>query len=188
MLPGPEQRSVTSKDLKIFGFLLIAFAIGLGGIAVWKYQGLLGAAAALTVLTLISLALNTSSSKGRQLLGFLLPATFGVIGGLVHQGFDAWYVAYGVAAVGVALALLVWVSQGFGKVFYNGWMGAAEPIGWTISHLVLGIVFYLVITPIGLIMMLVGRDPMQRKLEPQAATYWQPRQQVTDIKQYFRQF
>ena len=43
-------------------------------------------------------------------------------------------------------------------------------------------------TPIGLVMRAFGWDPMQRKLDPQATTYWLPRQQVTDVKRYYRQF
>jgi hypothetical protein len=41
-----------------------------------------------------------------------------------------------------------------------------------ISPIVLGIVFYLCIAPIGWIMRLVGKDPLRLRFEPDAETYW----------------
>lgn len=41
-----------------------------------------------------------------------------------------------------------------------------------ISPLVLGVLFLLVITPIGLLMRLFGADPLRLKLDPEASTYW----------------
>jgi hypothetical protein len=34
----------------------------------------------------------------------------------------------------------------------------------------------------------LGRDPMQRQFEPEAATYWVEHDPATDPKRYFRQF
>ena len=41
-----------------------------------------------------------------------------------------------------------------------------------VSPVVLGLVFYLCITPIGFLMRLFGKDPMRLRLEPEADTYW----------------
>ena len=62
------------------------------------------------------------------------------------------------------------------------------PIGWVISHLLLSIIYYLLLTPIGIIMRLVGYDPMKRKLEKKRETYWVTRQQVRDPNRYFKQY
>jgi len=62
------------------------------------------------------------------------------------------------------------------------------PIGFVMSYIVMTILFYLVITPIGLIFKIIGRDPMNRRFEPQAATYWVRRHPPADVKRYFRQF
>ena len=71
---------------------------------------------------------------------------------------------------------------------YVVWTAAVFPIGWVMSYVLLGSVFYLVVTPIGLIMRICGRDPMQRKFDPQANTYWQPRTKSKTTDRYFRQF
>ncbi|NBC14464.1 MAG: sxtJ, partial [Gammaproteobacteria bacterium] len=42
------------------------------------------------------------------------------------------------------------------------------------APLVLGLVFFLLFLPIGLVMRLAGHDPMRRKLDPDAATYRVP--------------
>jgi len=49
---------------------------------------------------------------------------------------------------------------------------AAYPIGWLMSQILLAIMFYGVITPIGLFWKIRGRDPLQLRNQPQASTYW----------------
>ncbi len=178
----------SDRDLRTFGWLLLAFAGLVGVIALWKAAALLGAATVLTVAVLVGVALNSGSPRGRQMLGFLLPGLFGCVGGAVAAGAPALVVAGVVWALGVAASVQVWSSPGFAKTVYIGWMSAAEPIGWTISCLIMAMVFYLVLTPMGVVMRKFGYDPMQRKLDPEAASYWEPRKPVTDIKRYFRQF
>jgi hypothetical protein len=41
-----------------------------------------------------------------------------------------------------------------------------------ISPLVLALLFYACITPIGLLMRLTGKDPLRRRLEPEVDSYW----------------
>lgn len=61
------------------------------------------------------------------------------------------------------------------------------PIGWCISLLALGVVFYGLFTPLGLIFKLAGRDLLSRRLQPEADTYWTKKGQAEDIRSYFRQ-
>ena len=62
------------------------------------------------------------------------------------------------------------------------------PIGWLVSHAVLALVYYGILTPIGLVMRLAGRDPLCRKFDPQARSYWIDRPAGREVKRYFRQF
>ncbi len=59
-------------------------------------------------------------------------------------------------------------------------MRAARPIGWTISHVPIAALYYLVVTPIGLAMRPFGRDPLARRFDPDAQSYWTPRRQEAD--------
>jgi hypothetical protein len=62
------------------------------------------------------------------------------------------------------------------------------PIGFVVSHLLMAVVFYGLLTPIALFFKIVGRDALQRRLEPSAKSYWQTRSVVEDRARYFRQF
>lgn len=90
----------------------------------------------------------------------------------------------GAAVVGGTLGVLA--PQALRPIFV-GWLIAAFPIGWTVSHLLLGIIFFCVLTPIGLLLRVLGHDPMQRSVDHDAETYWIPHEQA-EVKRYFRQF
>jgi len=67
-------------------------------------------------------------------------------------------------------------------------MYATYPIAWMVSHLILGVAYYLVATPIGLAMRLFGRDPLRREFDKSAQSYWIARRPNRDNARYFRQF
>ncbi len=67
-------------------------------------------------------------------------------------------------------------------------MVLAFPIGWVMSHAIFAVVFYFVFTPIGILFRLRGRDPMQRRFDPHAKTYWEPHKSKDSPEDYFRQF
>ena len=62
------------------------------------------------------------------------------------------------------------------------------PIGFMVSYVILAIVYYGILTPIGLAMRLAGRDPLCRKFDRSAGTYWVRRPPAVEAKRYFRQF
>ena len=62
----------------------------------------------------------------------------------------------------------------------------AFPIGFVLSHVLMGAIFYLVMTPIGLCFRLVSRDALGRKLEPNRTSYWRDRGPARDPSSYFK--
>jgi hypothetical protein len=62
------------------------------------------------------------------------------------------------------------------------------PIGFVVGHVVAAIVFYVILTPVGWVFRLIGRDAMQRKFDPGAESYWVRRNPPADKRRYFRQF
>jgi hypothetical protein len=90
--------------------------------------------------------------------------------------------ATGAAIAAIGLARPSWV-----RVIYLCLSYATAPIGIVVSLVVLGIVYYVVVTPIGVMMRLLGRDPMQRRADPDAETYWRQRKE-SPSERYFRQF
>ena len=122
-----------------------------------------------------------------RVMGLLLGLFFGLIGGLVHWRTEAHTVAYVLWAVGAVLVVLYYPVPGLPRPLYQGWMFAVFPLGWTVSHVILGVLYYLVITPGGLVMRLFGRDPMRLRLDPEAKTYWIERS-AEGKSSYFSQF
>jgi predicted membrane protein len=54
----------------------------------------------------------------------------------------------------------------------RAWMKLAEILNRVVSPIVLGAIFFVVLTPTALVMRMVGRDAMKRRFEPSARTYW----------------
>ena len=74
------------------------------------------------------------------------------------------------------------------RPIYVVWMLAVYPIGWIVSHVLVGAVYFMVVSPIGLLMRALGRDPLDRDFDASAATYWATRETPTNSQRYFRQF
>jgi Saxitoxin biosynthesis operon protein SxtJ len=177
----------TPRDITWFAVSLLAFFGILGGLAIWKPEALVGGSMILGIAWLVSLIINRDSWH-LQILGVTMPLLFFAIGGSVRAGADPWSVATITWIVGAVLAAMARIWLKFGSLLYSGWMLAAFPVGWTISHVILGITYFLVLTPIGLIMRMMGRDPMQRALDRSAKTYWIKHETPTDAFRYFQQF
>ena len=120
--------------------------------------------------------------------GLLLPVFAAVLGGVLRWLWGLPTVALAVWIGGAALSAVFALIPLLRRPIYLGWTYASYPIGWTVSHFVLGAVFYLVLTPIGLVMRLCGHDPLHRKFDRQAKTYWIVRPKQNDSSRYFRQF
>lgn len=75
------------------------------------------------------------------------------------------------------------------KYIYIAWMGLAFTLGFLMSNVILTLFFYLLVTPIGLLARLFGKDFLARKLDRQATSYWIPCPKETKTSQsYERQF
>ena len=64
----------------------------------------------------------------------------------------------------------------------------AFPIGFVLSYVILGLLFYGVITPAGLVLRLLGKDPMARRRDRSVQTYWIDTQDEKPDSTYLRQY
>ena len=137
---------------------------------------------------LLELNLRPSLRQLRQFAGLVVPLVGLLVVALLVGQFDRPVLAtvLGVATLGLSVCGLVWPHMIW--PVYAAWMVAAYPVGWVLGHVVMAVVFYLLVTPIGLLMRLFGRDPLARRFDPGAASYWKTRRQVDDRSRYFRQF
>ena len=79
---------------------------------------------------------------------------------------------YVLGGLGSALAVLGLTVPTVLLPLYRVWMALAVVLGFIMTRVILTIVYYLVMTPIGLLMRLFGKDPMHRRLDPDASSYW----------------
>jgi hypothetical protein len=86
---------------------------------------------------------------------------------LRHKPWWPWFVWPGTTLVifgAIFPRSLKWV--------YISWMTLAMLMGAVVSTILLTLLFCFVVTPIGLVARLAGKDFLSRKLEPGAASYW----------------
>ena len=75
------------------------------------------------------------------------------------------------------------------KPVYILWMRIAFVLGWINTRLILSILFYLLFTPIGLIMRLFRADPLDRQIAKEKDSYWRKKEKVKfNPINYERQF
>jgi hypothetical protein len=123
----------------------------------------------------------------RQFAGIWL-VFFG--GWAVHQGVMRGHAVAG-AILGIAaltIGLLGLIRPAAVRPIYVGWMVLAFPIGWTVSFLILALVYFGLFTPIGLVFRLIGRDALARTRRVGAPTYWMPKPAPTSLRSYFHQY
>lgn len=112
---------------------------------------------------------------------------FGLLGTYCLWVSGSWTVAAALWTISV-VGLVGWFAPSLIRPFYVVWLAVAMPIGWTISHLLLLAIFYLVFTPIGLILRACGYDPLERRFDRNATSYWHDHDRTTEFDQYFKQF
>ena len=67
----------------------------------------------------------------------------------------------------------------------HAWMKFGQFMHRIINPILMGLVFYITILPTGLILRLLGKDPMRRKFQQDAESYWIEREQRVIDKSFF---
>lgn len=131
---------------------------------------------------------RTPSPRDLRWFGLLLPVFFALVGALVWRRTGSPMGAYVLWTGGALLGGLFACWPASRRRIYVAWMYAVFPIGWTISHLLLAGIYFLILTPIGLMLRLAGRDPIDRRLDRNRSSYWVEHQPADRAKRYLRQF
>jgi hypothetical protein len=126
------------------------------------------------------------SKKELRTFGLCALAFLAIVGWIVFRRSGSAPVGASIAGIGLALAVLGFAVPQVLRPVWVVLMVINYPIGWVITHVVMAIIFYLVVTPVGIIMRLTGRDPMERAFDRTAKTYWKPRNTDPDSAGYFR--
>jgi hypothetical protein len=139
-------------------------------------------------MSLVEINWTPSRKELRQFAGLWLPVFAALAGALVVYRSGNWRAAAAVWVAGAIAGAVGLLRPQLFKPVFLGWMVAAYPIGWTVSTLVLLATYYLVFTPVALLMRLFRYDPLYRRIERARPTYWVEHDQPGDPATYFRQF
>jgi hypothetical protein len=121
---------------------------------------------------------------------------FGVVVGAVFTMISAWWLygnrLVGIASVtlsaGVALIVLGLILPRLLVYPNRAWIMLAEALAFVSTHIILGFVFFLIVTPIGVVKRLFGWDPLHRRERP-SHSYWRPYSgRQRDPRHYERMF
>lgn len=92
------------------------------------------------------------------------------------------------AGMAALSALFSLVAPRANLPIYLGLTVLSYPIGFVLSHVIMGLLFYALITPVGLFFRLTGFDPLHRSIDRAARTYWVDARPRRAKSSYFRQF
>ena len=121
----------------------------------------------------IGLPARPAARSGRDLrkFGLVMAAAFGALGGLAAwRGRSAGPVLLGVAAAFLVLGL---AFPRLLRPVEKAWMAVARVMGVVMTHVILTLFYFLVITPFGVAMRIAGRDPLQLKAAPARDSFWE---------------
>lgn len=84
---------------------------------------------------------------------------------------------------------LSFLFPGILKPIYLVWMIFAVILGWFMTRLILSLLFFLVVTPIALVLKLIGKDLLELKKQEVQGSYWNKRISQKERNQnYEKQF
>jgi len=110
--------------------------------------------------------MTTALMPSDRKFGWTFAALFFLVGAFAHP----WMMAVGVVLAVVTLARAHWLAP-----LKVAWMRFGELLNKIVSPVVMGVIFFVVFTPVALFMRLTGRDALARRYEPALPSYWKRR-------------
>ncbi len=120
---------------------------------------------------------------------------FGGLCLVVFGGWAAWRLWQGnagaftiaLAAFAVLVGVTGLIVPAAVRPVFTAWMVVAFPIGWVVSRIALGLMFYGMFTVVGLVFRLAGRDALHLRRSDRE-TYWRPKPRPRSGEEYLRQY
>ena len=115
--------------------------------------------------------IDNPGTAGLRKFGFIFGTIIGLLFGLVlpwllNNPWPAWpWMIAGALWISCVIVPNTLIHV------YRPWMKFGLVMGWINTRLILGVMFYMVFFPVGIIMRLLGNDPMTRKLDKSIQSY-----------------
>jgi hypothetical protein len=135
---------------------------------------------------MIAIQWNPGRKQLRQFAGIWFPAFCALVGWSIARKTGHWHeVEIGWAIAGI-ISIAGLVFPPLIRPIFVGLILLTYPIGWVVSHVLLGLIFYGIVTPIGIILRVTGHDPLQINA-PLGNSLWKSPTGKTDPASYLRQ-
>ncbi|MCC5834190.1 MAG: hypothetical protein JJU20_05605 [Opitutales bacterium] len=93
---------------------------------------------------------------------------------LCWQGLVSGWLPVAAIALAILSVIAASLRPHWFRGFYRAGMTLSFHIGQTFGKLLLILIFFLMVTPMGLLLRLLGKDLLQLKPAPEKSSYWQP--------------
>jgi saxitoxin biosynthesis operon SxtJ-like protein len=136
-----------------------------------------------------ALAGPQEKAPSMRLFGIVLLVGFGLLGGLSLWSYRAggaeWRLVVGWALIAIGSIVFLWslISPASLPPVYHAWMRFGQGIGTVVSGILFSVLYFVVFFVIGRLMRLSGTDPLDRRIDRGAGSYWRkhaPRSTAAD--------
>lgn len=118
--------------------------------------------------------IDMSDTRELKKFGQTMAIAFLVIGGfLFWRRQTAWPYLLAVAAM---FQLMTWLWAAPLEPIQRVWMKFGHALGWMNTRIILSVIFFIFMTPIRLILLMMGKDLLDEKLEREKKSYWKSKE------------
>ncbi len=111
-----------------------------------------------------------SEKKDLRKFGYVVGGALALFGAFFLWRGKDFYVYFFIVAA--ALLVLAVILPSILKPLQKVWMSLAIVIGWFVSRILLSVLFYVILTPLGLISRIVGKHFLELKPDSSMKSYW----------------
>ena len=128
-----------------------------------------------------------SEKSDLQKFGITVSIVLMIIAGLLFwKEKESCQMFFGIGAIILLTTITIPVIL---KPVYLIWMSFAIIIGWIMTRVILSLLFYIILTPIGLALRLFGKQVLELRWDKSKKSYWNIRSNVDDkYTKYEKQF
>lgn len=113
------------------------------------------------------MAIDMASDRS---FGLFFCALFGALAGWALATGRPW--GWAALAIAAVLALLAWRAPSVLRPLNRAWFALGLVLARVVNPIVLGVLFFLVVTPVGLLMRAFGKRPLNLRYDRAATSYW----------------
>jgi hypothetical protein len=125
------------------------------------------------------------SPRALRRFGIILGAALLLLGKLLFLGGNA---GGPFLSIGALLLLAAAFAPSILRYVYKPWMTLAFAMSWLATRVILTLLYFLIVTPIGLLQRLCGKRPLEFRFKSDETSYWQPRATQPAPPDYEKQF